>query len=63
MNLLQVQHREVTREKQRLHDILEETKRTLEKKNERILTIDTELTESKQLLKERSRKLQEVRRY
>ncbi len=63
LNLLQVQHREVTREKQRLHDILEETKRSLQQKNERISHLDKDLIENKQMLKEKVRKCEEVRPY
>ncbi len=61
LNLLQIQHREVSREKQRLHEIVEETKRSLQQKNERIASIDKELTDSKQYLKEKTRRLSEVR--
>eukprot|EP00794_Sanderia_malayensis_P010049 gene10049-11078_t len=60
LNLLQVQHRDVTREKQRLHDILEETKRSLQQKNEKLLLLDKELIDNKHHLKENIRKLDET---
>ena len=50
----------MTREKQRITEIHEETKRTLQQKTERLTVLDKELMECKQQLKEKSRKLQEV---
>ncbi|XP_065059922.1 putative leucine-rich repeat-containing protein DDB_G0290503 [Rhopilema esculentum] len=60
LNSLQVTYRDISREKQRLQDILEETKRSLQQKSDRMISLDKELKEHKHQLKEKTRYIQEV---
>ena len=63
LSFLQIQHRELTREKQKLNDVLDETERNLQQKNERLSTSEKDLAETKQQLKEKMRDCDEVKSF
>ena len=60
LNTLQLEYREISREKQRLTDILKETKNQLEEKSNRLSKLDSEFKDYKQSLKEKIRIIKEV---
>ena len=55
-----MEYREVSREKQRLHEIVNETKINLEERVNQVAKLDKELKDQKRLLKEKTRTFEEV---
>lgn len=55
-----MEYREVSREKQKLHEIVNETKINLEERVNQVAKLDKELKDQKRSLKEKTRTLEEV---
>ena len=60
LNTLQIELREISREKQKLHDMLTELKANLEEKVSYVTKLEKDLKEQKRYLKEKARILEEV---
>ena len=60
LSTLQMEFRDISREKQKLSDILNVTKISLEEKIDRLEKLDKEINEYKKQLKERTSRIKEV---